>query len=73
LKKFILLHYGFKPPASDIMAAWGNWFDSVEDSIIDMGGHFENGQEITQNGIKTLPRNSEFSYRLYNYINKKSG
>jgi len=55
------------------MAAWGNWFDSVEDSIIDMGGHFENGQEITQNGIKTLPRNSEFSYRLYNYINKKSG
>jgi len=31
------LHYGFEKPTPEIMAAWGKWFESIKDRIIDMG------------------------------------
>lgn len=37
------------------MAAWGKWFESMKDSIIDMGGHFRAGREISSAGTKDLP------------------
>jgi len=42
------LHYGFEKPTPEIMAAWGKWFESIKDRIIDMGGHFSSGREISK-------------------------
>ena len=55
MKKFLLLHYGFEMPTPEIMAAWGKWFESMKDNIIDMGGHFSGGREISKAGTKDLP------------------
>jgi hypothetical protein len=55
VKKYVLLHYGFEKPTPEIMAAWGEWFGSIKDRIIDMGGHFSSGREISKSGTKDLP------------------
>jgi hypothetical protein len=34
VKKFVFLHYGFEKPTPEIMAAWGKWFESMKDNII---------------------------------------
>src|SRR5438046_1747714 len=59
VKKFVLLHYGFERPTPEIMAAWGKWFESMKDNIIDVGGNFSRGQEISKAGTKDLPRGPE--------------
>lgn len=52
MKKFVLLHYGFEKPTPEIMTAWGKWFESMKDKIIDMGGHFSRGREISKTGTR---------------------
>jgi hypothetical protein len=54
VKKFLLLHYGFEKPTSEIMAAWGRWFESMKDNTIDNLG-FSGGREISKAGTKDLP------------------
>ena len=55
MKKFVMLHYGFVKPTPEIMGAWGKWFESIKDDIVDMGGHFSSGREIASDGTKDLP------------------
>jgi hypothetical protein len=55
VKRFVFLHYGFEKPTPEIMSAWGKWFESMKDDIIDMGGHFSAGREISKAGTKDLP------------------
>ena len=59
VKKFVLLHYGFEKPTPDIMTAWGKWFEAMKDKIIDMGGHFSRGREISKAGTRDLPLGPE--------------
>jgi hypothetical protein len=59
MKKFVLLHYGFEKPTPEIMAAWGKWFEAMKDNIVDMGGHFSRGREISKAGSKDLPLSLE--------------
>jgi hypothetical protein len=59
VKKFVLLHYGFEKPTAEIMAAWGKWFEAMKDNIVDMGGHFSKGREISRAGTKDLPLGPE--------------
>lgn len=54
MKKFVYLMYGFKQPTPEIMAAWGKWFESIGDRIVEKG-HFPRGQEISHEGTKDLP------------------
>ena len=54
MKKFVFLYYGFENPTPEIMAAWGKWFESMKDNIIDMS-HFSGGREISKAGTKDLP------------------
>ena len=54
MKKFVLLTYGFEKPTPEIMAAWGKWFQSIKDNIIEKG-HFPRGREISKAGTKDLP------------------
>ena len=55
MKKFMCLHYGFEMPTPEIMEAWGKWFQSVSDQMVDQGGHFTGGREISHEGTRELP------------------
>jgi hypothetical protein len=55
VKKFVMLHFGFEKPTAEIMGAWGKWFESIKENIVDMGGHFSGGREISSEGTKDLP------------------
>lgn len=53
MKKFMLLHYGFVTPTPEIGKAWGAWFESIADYIVDGGNPFSVGREITNDGTTT--------------------
>lgn len=55
MKKFVYLHFGFVKPTPEIMQAWGAWFKSIADKIVDQGGHFSKGREISKSGTRDLP------------------
>ena len=61
MKRFLYLHYGFEEPTPEgIMKAWGDWFASnYSDKIVDQGGHFSSGREISKSGTKDLPLTME--------------
>lgn len=59
MKKFMLLCYGFEPPTPEIMEAWGKWFASIGDKMVDGGSPFSGGREITRTGKKDLPLGKE--------------
>lgn len=65
MKNYLLLHYGFKMPTPEIMAAWGKWFESIAAKIVD-GGRLPVGREITNSGTKELPmaKNSITGYTV---------
>ncbi|MFV9673370.1 MAG: hypothetical protein ACNYZH_09085 [Acidimicrobiia bacterium] len=54
MKKFVLLTYGFVPPTPEIMDAWGEWFASIGDKMVDSGGPSGGGREITKAGTRDL-------------------
>ena len=59
MKKFLYLHFGFVKPTPEIMAAWMAWFESISDKMVDQGGHFSSGREISKSGTRDLPMNME--------------
>jgi len=68
MKKFVIFHYGFENPTKEIMDAWGNWFASIGDKIVDPGSPLGPGREISRSGIKELPMGLE-SLTGYTVIN----
>lgn len=56
MKKFVLMSVGFETPTPEIQEAWGNWFASIADKIVDSGSPLGPGREVTKNGTKELPR-----------------
>ncbi len=54
MSKFIFLSYGYETPTEEIMEAWGNWFASIADKMVD-GSNLGAGREITKDGSKELP------------------
>jgi hypothetical protein len=55
MKKFVVLHYGFETPTKEIEEAWGKWFASIADKMVDSGSPFKQGREISSTGTKDLP------------------
>jgi hypothetical protein len=53
VKRFMLLHVGFEKPTSEIMAAWGNWFERVAPQTIENVG-LRHGREINRSGTVDL-------------------
>jgi len=53
MKKYLLLHVGFEQPTPEIMESWNDWFKSIADKQVDMGG-FGKGVEISKSGAKEL-------------------
>jgi hypothetical protein len=53
------------------MQAWGKWFQSIGEKMVDMGGPFGAGKEISHSGTKELPMGPE-SLTGYCVINAES-
>ena len=53
------------------MDAWGKWFESIADKIVDQGGLWGGGREISDAGTKDLPMGME-SITGYIIINADS-
>lgn len=58
MKKFVLMHMGFEKPTPEIMAAWGDWFSSIQDKTIENIG-FRGGKEISNEGVTDLVWDSQ--------------
>ena len=71
MKRFLLLSYGFEKPTPEIMGAWGKWFESIGDKIVDQGGLWGGGREISDAGTKDLPLGMD-SITGYLIINAES-
>lgn len=71
MKKFMLLSVGFVPPTPEIGKAWGKWFESIADKIVDGGSPLGSGREITRDGTKELPLGQD-SITGYTLINAES-
>ena len=70
MKRFMLLHFGFEPPTPEIIAAWGEWFESVADRTVENVG-LGDAREISHSGTKDLPMGME-SITGYSIINAES-
>ena len=70
MKKFVFLHFGFEKPTPDIMEAWGEWFETISDNMVDQGG-FNGGREISKSGTRDLAWDME-SITGYNVIEAES-
>ena len=70
MKKFVFLHFGFEQPTPEIMEAWGTWFESISEKMVDQGG-FSGGREISKSGTRDLPMNMEH-ISGYNVIEAES-
>ena len=71
MKKFMYLHFGFEKPTPEIMGAWGKWFESIADKVVDQGAHFSGAREISKAGTKDLPLGME-SITGYTIVNAES-
>ena len=54
MQKFVYLTVGFEKPTPEIMQAWGKWFESIKENIVEHIG-LKNGKEISKTGNKDLP------------------
>jgi hypothetical protein len=54
-KRFMFLSNGFKKPSPEFMGEWGKWFESIADRIVDQGGLWGGGRELSKKGTKDLP------------------
>jgi hypothetical protein len=55
MKKFVFLTYGYETLTPEIQEAWGKWFASIGDKMVDPGSPLGHGKEISRSGTKDLP------------------
>ena len=54
-KTFMFLTYGFQKPTPEQMGEWGKWFQSIADRMVEQGGFWSGGKELSSEGVKDLP------------------
>jgi hypothetical protein len=59
MKKFVFLTYGYETPTQEVQKAWGKWFVSIADKLVDGGSPLGNGREISSAGTIELPLDKE--------------
>ena len=63
MKKYIFIYYGVnthedvsKEDMDKVMAAWGAWYESIGDNLVDGGNPFNtNGQRVTKDEVADIP------------------
>ena len=71
MKKFILLHVGFKQSTPEIMGEWKKWFESIADITIENSGFCSAGREVSKEGTQELPMGLE-AMTGYTILNAES-
>jgi hypothetical protein len=71
MKKFVFLYYGMWTPTQEMKDAWGKWFASIADNLVDSGNPFGPGREISHTGIEALSQDQE-AIVGYSIINAQS-
>lgn len=59
MAKYMLLHFGFEPPSSEVMAQWNEWFESVAEISIEHGGFHGGRVEVSKEGTRELPMDAD--------------
>ena len=56
MKKFVLLYTGTRDqaPTDESTAAWGEWFASLGDKVVDAGNPFGQGREVSAGNTTEL-------------------
>jgi hypothetical protein len=57
MKKFVFLYMGqaqIEAPTAEGMKAWGDWFASVGEHLVDSGNPFGTGREVSSGGATDL-------------------
>ena len=54
MKKFLMLHYGYEEPTTEVMAAWQSWFTKVGDHFADIGSPLGNCLEVSKTGRREM-------------------
>lgn len=57
MKKFVFL-YNSNPnevPSDDVMDVWMTWFDSIKESVTEMGNPFMGGMLVTSTSASAIP------------------
>ena len=56
MKKFVLLYHGTRDqvPTDESTAAWGEWFASLGDKVVDAGNPFGQGREVSASNTTEL-------------------
>ena len=56
MKKFVLLYTGTRDqaPTDESLAAWGEWFASLGDQVVDAGNPFGQGREVSAGNTTEL-------------------
>jgi hypothetical protein len=56
MKKFVFLYQGqgSTEPTAEGMKAWGDWFASLGEHLVDGGNPFGAGREVTADGVTDL-------------------
>ena len=56
MKKFVLLYTGTRDqaPTDESIAAWGEWFASIGDKLVDAGNPFGQGREVSTGNTTEL-------------------
>jgi hypothetical protein len=44
MNNYLILHDGFEKPTPEQMGAWGKWFESIEDILVDKGSFHQGGR-----------------------------
>lgn len=52
MKKFLFISYGFETPTAEIMAAWGQWFASMQGRIVEQS-MLGSGHSFPKEGAST--------------------
>ncbi len=63
----MFLTYGFSKPSEKEMAAWGAFFQSLGDRIVDQGGFWAGGEKFTKKSSSKLPfgKNSVTGFLIF--------
>jgi hypothetical protein len=71
MKKFVFIYVGYVDITPEVGQAWGEWFASIAEHIVDSGNPFGPGIEITRDGAKQLSPGSD-TLGGYTIINAES-
>jgi hypothetical protein len=71
MKKFVLVHNGYREPTQDIMDAWMKWFASIGDKMVENVGPLGSGREVSKAETRDLQMGLE-SLTGFTVINAES-